>query len=536
VSVRGLPSRRQFLSAATVGAAGIAATALPQSANAATAHAGGGIHWPTGQALPSFARPRFLDVADLTGVPADEQLLLTTLQGVVNRELPSIYLMQPGNEGPATWLGDIDVPRRQVGDPMRLLAKYRHRVRGAIIHDPAVPATVNVATTLAGLHDGVVTSAALAASNNLPILADLRGRFATDLAAYTWAVDKLWPATSHRMLVGLDPGIASFLRDYAVANRAMVVFLDPGTAGEGALLTGMFDDMPTPSPYLGWWPASINGEDDGTQLTSQHGVYVVAADWSANLTVFGGVRAPVRAHQPSTPAPALANRIYVTLTMTEGDNLQYGQHRMRVIWDDPNRGKVPLNWSTQPLALDAAPLFLSYYQRTASSNDYLMGGPSGAGYAYPSDWPSATLSRYTEQAARYTRRTGMPAQVILNRLNGADIPFDAAVAAQYTADVKPLGLLMAWTNYTSTSVLAGDTPLSVSWLASSVTEAQQAIASASAGWTGDRPLFLSIGTLAWNLTPSDVVTIVDSLGPDYDVVRGDHYFTLARQALGLPAH
>ncbi len=527
----GMPSRRQFFAVAAAGAATIA---VPTNANAATDPTSG-IRWPSGQALPSFARPRFLDVADLTGRSADEQLLLTTLQGVVNRDRPSIYLLQPQNESPTTWLTELGVPYRQVGDPLDLLASYRDRVRGAIIHDPAVPATVNVATTLAGLHDGVATSAEFAASTGLPVLTDLRGRFATDLDAYTWAVTNLWSSTSHRLLIGLDPNVAGYLRDYAVANRAMVVFLDPATAGEGPLLSGLLADLPTPSPYLGWWPASVNGEDDGTQLTSQHGVYVVAADWCTNLTVLGGVPAPVLAGQSAPPAPKLANKIYVTLTMTEGDNLQYGQHRMRQIWDDPNRGKVPLNWSTQPLAVDAAPTVLSYYQRTASPNDYLMAGPSGAGYVYPSDWPADTLAAYTRQAARYIRRTGLDAQVILNRRNGNDIPFDTATATRYTNDLRPLGLLMAWTTYTSTSVLAGNTPLSVSRLASSVAEATQAIATASAGWTGDRPLFLSIGTLAWNLTPTDVVRIAGSLGPNYQVVRGDHYFTLARRAFGLPA-
>jgi hypothetical protein len=527
----GLPSRRQFL--VTAAAAGVAVAALPLRANATGQPSG--IRWPAGQALPSFGRPRFLDVADLSGAAHDEQLLLTTLQGVVNREQPSIYLLQPQNEGLATWLTELGVPYQQVAAPLDLLTRYRDRVRGAIVYDPAVTATVNVATTLAGLHDAVATSAELAASTGLPVLTDLRGRFADDLAAYTWAAANLWQATSHRLIVGLDPAVSGYLRDYAVANRAMVVFLDPATEGEGPLLSSLLADLPTPSPYLGWWPASVNGEDDGTQLTSQHGVYVVAADWCTNLTVFGGVSAPIRDHQYAPPVPVLANKIYVTLTMTEGDNLQYGQHRMRQIWDDPNRGKVPLNWSTQPLALDAAPAILSYYQRTASPNDYLMAGPSGAGYVYPSDWPSSTLDRYTRQAASYTRRTGLPAQVILNRLDGNDIPFDEATADQYIDDLRPLGLLMAWTTYTSTSVLTGDTPLSISWLASSVGEATQAIATASAGWTGERPLFLSIGMLAWNLTPTDVVTIVESLGPDYQVVRGDQYFALARKALGLPA-
>jgi hypothetical protein len=535
----GLSSRRRFLAnaaaAATTAAAaavGVVGVTVPLRANASERPSG--IRWPVGQALPSFGRPRFLDVADLSGTTPDVQLLLTTLQGIVNREQPSIYLLQPQNEGLTTWLAELGVPYQQLDTPLDLLNRYRDRVRGAIVYDPAVAATVNVATTLAGLRDAVATSAELAATTGLPVLTDLRGRFADDLAAYTWAVDNLWSATSHRLLVGLDPAVSGYLRDYAVATRAMVVFLDPATSGEGPLLSGLLADLPTPSPYLGWWPASVNGEDDGTQLTSQHGVYVVAADWCTNLTVFGGVPAPVRDRQVAAPVPLLGNKIYLTLTMTEGDNLQYGQHRMRQIWDDPNRGKVPLNWSTQPLALDAAPAILSYYQRTATANDYLMAGPSGAGYVYPSDWPAGTLDRYTRQAAGYTRRTGLATQVILNRLDGNDIPFDQATAERYTEDLRPLGLLMAWTTYTNTSVLAGNTPLSISWLASSVEEATQAIATASAGWSGEAPLFLSIGTLAWNLTPTDVVGIVESLGPDHQVVRGDQYFALARQALGLP--
>lgn len=532
-----IPTRRQFLGAAAGAAAGVAAlSAGPAAAMASVTGAAGpaGISWPAGQALPSFRPPLHLDVADLRGLSADAQLLATTLQGVVNRSRPRIFVLQQQNEGPTTWLDGLGIPYGEVAGPAGLLASYRSEIQGAIVYDPAVPGTINVATTLAGLRNGVATSADLAAGYGLPVLEDLRGRFATDLAAYSWAVNALWPAATHRMVIGLDPGISSYLRDYAVANRAFVMFLNPGVAAEKALLDQLLGDMPAGSPYLGWWPANVSGESDGTQLASQYGKFVVASDWSLNLTVFSGAPAAVRAAQYRAPAPPLENKIYVTLTMTEGDNLQYNQHRMRQIWDDPDRGKVPLNWTTQPLAVDAAPAFLSYYQRTASRNDYLMAGPSGAGYVYPSDWPASTLGVYTQQTARYTDRTGIAAEVILNRAGGQDIPLGDATAAQYVRDVRPLGLLMSWTNYTQTSVLAGTTPLSVSWLASSRAEAAQAIAAASAGWDGSRPLFLSIGTLAWNLTPADAVSIAGALGPEYQVVRGDQYFSLARQAFGLP--
>lgn len=520
-------SRRRFL-AMTAGAAAGAAM-IPATARAASLPAESGISWPSGQALPWFARPRHLDVADLSDATADQQLLLTTLQGIVNRTRPRIFLLQPQNEGLYTWLDDLDIGYTVASDPMSLLTSYRSEITGAVLYDPNVDATVNVATMLAGMHDGVATSAELASSAGLPVIEDLTGKFTADIDAYTWAFTNLWPHLSHRMMIGLDPGISGYLRDYAVANRGFVAFLDPGTPDELALLEQILSDIPQGSPYLGWWPSTANGEDDGTQVTSQYGLVVVASDYSCNLTVFGGVRSPVSSARQRSATLPLENKIYVTFTFTDGDNLQYDQHRLRQLWEDPNRGAIPLNWTVQPLGVDAAPAFLSYYQRTATKNDYFMSGPSGAGYVYPSDWPADTLGIYTRMTKKYFDLTGIEAPTILNRYEGNDIPMDEAAARRYVTDVQPLGILEAWTTYTWTTSVAGKTPLSISWMATTVTDGQQAIASAAQGWDGSVPLFLSIGIDAWDLAPTDVVAIASSLSDDYVVVRGDQYFSLIRR-------
>jgi hypothetical protein len=52
---------------------------------------------------------------------------------------------------------------------------------------------------------------------------------------------------------------------------------------------------------------------------------------------------------------------------------------------------------------------------------------------------------------------------------------------------------------------------------------------------GQVPLFLSIGTFAFSMTPTDVAQVAASLGSDYRVVRADQFFDLARKANGLPA-
>src|SRR5439155_8660148 len=158
-----------------------------------------GLFWPAEQALPRFAAPAALDVLDLCGASEAEALLATTAQGVVNRRRPRVWLLCDVDEGARTWLDTVGLPSEPVPGAEALVRRHRRDIRGAVLADPAVPATRNVATTLAGVEDAVVAEPAVAERLGLPVLADLRGRFADDRAAYRWAVDRLWPRTTRRM-------------------------------------------------------------------------------------------------------------------------------------------------------------------------------------------------------------------------------------------------------------------------------------------------------------------------------------------------
>lgn len=514
-------SRRRFCKAAM----GAGALLLP----AHTARAAGrAVNWPRGQALPTLTAPRQLDVVDLGPLSADDRVLLSTLQGVTSRRRPQIYLSGVFEEGRDTWLREVGVPHTTVSGLDSLVRKYRGDFAGAIVPDPALPATRNVATTLAGLRGAVVASAATAARLGLPVLDDLRGRFSGSHAAYAWAARNLWPDCTHRMLVALDPAKnLENLRDYAVANRAFVLWADPTRTQETDLLRSLMDDMPVNSPYLGWWPN--DQETAGTELASRYGLYVAATDYVDNLTVFAGTP---REHftQRAVAAPALRNRIHVTFTLTEGDNLQYNQHHMRKLWADPQRGRTPLNWSVSPLAVDVAPAFLAYYQRTATRNDLLVAGPSGLGYAYPDAWPRERLSDFTRQTGDYLERAGLSAVCALNRVNGKDRELSAQTVAAYARDAEPLGIWQNWADHFGTTMVSG-VPLSTGRLATSKSEARQALTKAARSWNRRTPLFLTIGVLAWKLGPSDVTDIARGLDDRFVITRGDHFFRLIRQSL-----
>ncbi|HEY6738665.1 MAG TPA: GxGYxYP domain-containing protein [Actinopolymorphaceae bacterium] len=110
-----------------------------------------------------------LDLGDPRQAAAayDELHLVATLQGIVNRHGPALYVhFVDHNE-----FGDIDIDRYWfdelrapggllAGRPVRtveslddLVARFRPAVRGAVVWDPRVPSTSNVASTVAGADD-----------------------------------------------------------------------------------------------------------------------------------------------------------------------------------------------------------------------------------------------------------------------------------------------------------------------------------------------------------------------------------------------
>lgn len=54
-----------------------------------------------------------------------------------------------------------------------------------------------------------------------------------------------------------------------------------------------------------------------------------------------------------------------------------------IIWDDPNRGQVPMMWAISPVLQNRVPMALEYQRETAMPNDYFVAADNGAGYLMP---------------------------------------------------------------------------------------------------------------------------------------------------------
>ncbi len=495
------------------------------------------ISWPEGQLLPSFpASASTQDLIYLNNNNSDAELyLFSSLKGLVNRRQPRIFSYEGDAlaEGAYTWLNSLGVKYNET-DGWTVLSKYKSEVSGLIVYDPDQLHTVNLAASMAKNLNALVASPTLlsrltAAPFNFPILRDLRGRFTSKLQIYQMMFDSLWQNMDKRLLVGLDPIFhKASLREYVSALGIAVVWLDPKVSEESALLNKFLASMPAGANYIGWWPE----EEPGVTRVSNYGFTTIASDYCSNLTFHSGMPRDIDPH-PMPAKPALKNKIYVAFILSDGDNLQYVEHLMRKVWNNPDRGSVPMGWTLSPSMVDAMPGALNYYHQSATDNDNLISGPSGYGYTYPNNWNPAALANFVKKTEEYNVKAGIRVITVWNTITGG---INGSVGNIYANNAPTL--LGVTAQNTGGALVIYNQLLPGKPLSCNYCNGEQAmidhIASAASGWSGRTPRFIIIQAAPWNnITPTSFKNVANTLDTNYVVVRPDHIFQLIREANGL---
>lgn len=515
------------------------------------------LDWPSHRAFPSFPEAaQSIDAADLTALTGEEQCLLSSLQGLVNRKQPRLYLYwnDDGDGNNRLWLEGIRHHLKVTdwsANPFRLLEKYRSEIKGAILYDMNVRDTTNLASTLAGLQESVVATADLAHAHTLPIVQDLRGKFKNKLEVYSYGLEKVYPKSTKRLIAAIAPRAGktkpnAVFRDYIVATAAPCIWLDPDDADEVRLLRRILKTFETNAAYLGWFPHGH--EMTGVTEVSQHKMHVVAIDFLYNSSLLGGLKRqfPIRtssadrAAQASlnrnAPGKRIENKVYVSFTWSEGDNIQYCQRRMRFLWNDPNRGTVPMGWTITPLLVDIAPNILNYFQITATANDALVIGPSGAGYTNPVNWPPNDYKLFLDQTARYMQEAGTGNVIwVYNRINGKPIPISKDMISAYRKAMGPDLLGIAVDEQENSRIkyrakVTGDLAITGLLQIDGVDVGLRRLKKVSEShFDGTTPLFVTCSVTAWNATVSDINRLAQRLGGEFEVVRPDVQFEMIRR-------
>jgi hypothetical protein len=375
--------------------------------------------WPT-QAFPKavvrttnqqqFPEPRValqMMVQSVAGLAAkavskgrgDELIWVNNGDGDLEKWYARLLVQHPDLATPGTY------------EPWDLVDRYIKRgiIKGYILYRsdkskgennadrPGMNCSVNIATSLAGLMDGIIVDEDLekeAKARGLELLLDVREK--TQL----WCFQTYKSQFNRRMLCFQDPR-AAHVRDLAIAQK---VFTAYGNDEQTRLAMAWMEPL---SPILGW---NCGDEFENTDLSTGYGDIQTASDWSLNLPVLmAGTEKPGLSKATSFDPRTIDwndSRSAVSFIDTDGDNVQWLEGNFfgnESYWGNSERGKIPFGWSCcfDQLA-QLCPEAIEYALATRTTNDWFI--EWGGGYYYPDHFGRGRTNRW-ELLAQHSRRT-----------------------------------------------------------------------------------------------------------------------------------
>ena len=499
---------------------------------------------------PTFNKPAaHLYEVNMKGLPDSETIMLITLQGLVNRNQPRIFLNFTPDD--AFWLAEM---QRQgststpihVANPLQLFKKFRSSFKGAVVADPHVYVTPDIAMDAAAAYDLVVATPQLAHRLHIPITMDLRGKFKDDAAALKYMRIKIMPHLNKYLSICIDPTILnSGAEDEIIAARGITWWVTgpkaafrPGAneAEELKQIKAMLADLPLDSVVHGfYWHGGGVGLDEGpgVSLASQFGKVTTVSDYVSNFSVYGGVHIP-KLTQHFEPAPTYdPHKVYLAITISDGDNLCTWRGFFRNYFKNPLHGEFPIGWGMGPTLIDCAPTWAKWYYDHELPTDEFICDVSGVGYIYPPDWATALDDRSAAFQAFYgwTQKYMDRMDMHTVRLMGVD-----------AASIAEVGHYMPATKFFMADYgFQGET--SYPQITYRLPSGQDVFRAATGGGTGEhlasvikarigdaRPAFVNVFCMNWSTTLEGLQQMLKLLGPDYVPVTPTQLDTLYQES------
>ena len=508
-------------------------------------------------ARPTHAQdtpPPVYGVDDIEQLSIDQRLLLISLQGLVNRTGPILWLRSGPAQSPGLSAWEQTLPELQgmvhISYRAAILrfavAPY---ITGAVIVDPTIEETYNIATNLAAQQQLAIVTPATLDDVALPIREDLRGRYADTQTARA-ANLALFANANHEMALKTLPWSANnYLYNAPERGRDLAIQRRYFTFSKASTDADLLDFYRGPLDSVRTLYGTAEDENLDVYRASQAGkVWLgMGLQLQYNLSLFDGLRGdpnfsyrqpPVTFTPISHTAPNKTVRI--AFVMTEGDNPFFMINQMKLSWADPNHGQVPIGWTIAPRMLDLAPAVLQSFYGTATPNDYFIAGVSGVAYfhvnaidfgRYPQllneetpqtlkrldirmirnfgDWLGAQMTFYDRLrtiAAAYPE--------LLGWIEGHGIPSPSNPTASRYERTTSVQLDGKYLDVPFSAWCDGDADVP-----RTVEEIRTFIASHP-----ERSLTVLVGMDLKGSSPTTVRTIIDQLGTGYEYVRPDILF------------
>ncbi len=558
-----------------------------------------------------------IEVLNVSEMAFTERLTAISLQGIVNRDGPIVYLdwgiyddesCRTTNEvfiSDDLWrskyrdiLGNQDqknldyyrsvysLEENATDDLQGLLNKYADRFKGIVVWDSDCIDTVNLAAMYCSLDNLLISGSdeldSIIKTTGLEVRVDLRGKWKERVSLYRWAYENLFDRCLEGVIASIEPGwLRPEFLDYVIQNRIFVYNL--GALENGAIFslgqrllmllvggpfglrnflfnrradrllkkTGLWlmglgskevhlanriqkAVKPTPYPTIFGWHTKRDDEFSFMLHLSANGLRLIPSHLAANFSFHGRLPANTEFSQPHATRDSVRlekDKTYLTFTLSDGDQLVLMHTAQLGNWFREERGKVPFNWETQPLLVEIAPALLRRYYDTLTDQDYLVAGPSGAGYMVPPLPPD--LKGFLEESVKICRKAD-----IKTFTSYIGDPSDRIIREHGEASEDFLGFMGGYVHFGRTpAVLTGKRAFVANvWppLDNVGDSAEETLAGVKRllDQPEPTPRFIGVHLFAYRTTVKDVYQFVQSLDSTrIKVVKADEFLLAAEQYL-----
>ncbi|NIM05085.1 MAG: hypothetical protein GTN69_01685, partial [Armatimonadetes bacterium] len=459
----------------------------------------------------AYAQPP-LYVVDLSRATTHEKLITLSLQGLANRspETPSIYTLSgEQDEGWLSWIERLDPRPTERVSPQQLLEQFRHLAKGQILCEPSDSTSLNMATSLAGLRDGIVSDRDL----GLPTLFDTRGKFRSVLEAYQWAAKEILPQCSQKGLVLLGSSIG--FRDYVIREKLLA--LPMTTLGDKAawrLLSRMAASFPAGTPILAPAPERIHPAIIKWGARVGHPLFGV--EEAANLSYHSQLETPTFSQWRRYVE--LGAKIYVCFIFSGGDDLSYAQRRMSDLWRQAERGALPLGWALPAPMAGIAPDILQYYFAGAYRSGH-------DGFVLQVNSPSVSKPRTLHAPLVQAREaTDIRSLVVIDESSDkALLPAVEELAVHF----QPSGIFVPDHKSLPSKVIGESVIFTKGFSGSNADEILKRLSALPATKGG----LIFVWVDSKSVSPADIFSVASLLPSYFEVVAPDEFIFLAKQVL-----
>jgi len=489
-------------------------------------------------------------------------------------------------------LDNLDYYQQEFGFEVNVLQsldeailKYKQHLNGFVIWDPELIDSVNLALIYAGLKKLLVIHPNHLSHyqdlTDLPVVEDLRERFTDRISLYQWAFDHLFEQCKLGQVAHMEPAWhRSEFTDYIVQNQLFTFnlscFKKGGlrslgqklllllVAGPHFLRNMLFETrldravrklalfllgvgapetrfgnriqqqvQSRPYPTIFGWHTDRDDELAFMLVISANGLRLAPTFLANNFSFHRQVKpkVPFKQYYLSEEDVNLEQKIYLTFTLSDGDQFTLMNTAEVGNWRRPEHGKVPFNWEVQPLLVEIAPALLGYYYRNLTDADMLVAGPSGAGYVIPPLVPN--LWKYMAESARLcdaadiritTSYTSNPPDRVIRDHAIAPGNFLGYIAGYFHLNHIPMTMAekrpfvsYAWPHVSQ-----------IGWNANEVLNGIREILDAP----GETPRFIACHLFAYCTTLADVYQFVQTLDPEkVKVVRADEFLIACKKIM-----